>query len=302
MIKNDKVRNDFLKLIDKAAVIGGDRRNEIFAELVARCGIETALFGFESSRSKTGATKCVSVSDALRQTGLLLLPVPLFREKGVLYAPCHEGKILLDEVLSQASPGCVIVSAGTLHTDGDFELINLSEYEPFLLKNALLTCEGAIKVAIEHCEKSIYFCKILVTGYGRIGKILARQLKALGADVTVSARKASDFAYASVCGIKCIHTDNIAKNGSYDIIFNTVPTLILDEKTLSALEGNAMIIELASKPYGVDLESARSLGIKTVVAGGLPGKTSPYSAGNVIFESTIQILNEKGYKLCSASV
>lgn len=291
-----------LKHIEKVAVIGGDRRSEIFASLMVNEGVETAIYGFDKSKAPTGATKCTCIECALRSTDLLLLPTPLTQGGGILYCPLHSEKISLSDVLRGAERDCIIVSSSHFEGEDDFKVINLSQYEPYLLKNALLTCEGALKVAIEESERSLFSSRILITGYGRIGKMLARQLKLLGCDVTVSARKPSDFAYAAVCGIRCIPTDTLPLHDmQYDIIFNTVPSKVLGKDTLSRL-GEALIIELASKPYGVDLDGAQKLGIKAVVAGGLPGKVSPESAGKIIFDSVLQILKAGGDTLCSATV
>lgn len=291
-----------LKHIEKVAVIGGDRRSEVFASLMVNEGVETAIYGFDKSSSLTGATKCTHIGCALRSTDLLLLPTPLTVGTGALYCPLHSEKILISDILSGAEKDCIIISSSHFEGEDDFRVINLSEYEPYLLKNALLTCEGALKVAIDESERSLFFSKILIVGYGRIGKILARQLRLLGCDVTVSARKPSDFAHAAVCGIPYITTDTLPlRNLHYDIIFNTVPSRVLGRDALSKMKGS-LVIELASKPYGVDIDCATELGIKTVVAGGLPGKISPESAGRIIFDSVLQILKAGGDTLCSATV
>lgn len=291
-----------MKHIEKVAVIGGDRRSEVFASLMVNEGVETAIYGFDKSENPTGATKCTCIECALRRTDLLLLPTPISVGGGILYCPLHSEKILLSDILAGAEKDCIIVSSSHFEGEDDFSVINLAEYEPYLLKNALLTCEGAIKTAIEISGKSLFFCKILVVGYGRIGKLLSGKLSSLGCNVTVSARKPSDFAHATAYGIPYISTDSLPfRDMHYDIIFNTVPSRVIGKDTLSGLV-NTVIIELASKPYGVDLDCAKNLGIETVVAGGLPGKVSPQSAGSIIFDSVLQILKSRGDTLCSASV
>lgn len=51
------------------------------------------------------------------------------------------------------------------------------------------------------------------------------------------------------------------------------------------------------KSCGVDLESAKELGIKTVIASGLPGKYTPKTAGKILFECIKENLYDRGYEL-----
>ena len=58
-------------------------------------------------------------------------------------------------------------------------------------------------------EGSVLDSRILICGFGRIGKCLAKILKDLNADVTVSARKSEDFAKITINGYKPLHTEEI---------------------------------------------------------------------------------------------
>ena len=51
------------------------------------------------------------------------------------------------------------------------------------------------------------------------------------------------------------------------------------------------------KSCGVDFEAAKELGIKTVLASGLPGKHTPKTAGEILFKCIKQNLEDRGYKL-----
>jgi len=79
-----------------------------------------------------------------------------------------------------------------------------------------------------------------------------------------------------------------------DIVFNTVPAMVLDRDLLFKLNKEALIIDLASKPGGVDFLAAEELGIKTIHALGLPGKTAPVSAARIIKDTIYNILEERG--------
>ena len=164
-----------------------------------------------------------------------------------------------------------------------------------MIKNAVPTAEGAIEIAM--CETAITLndSKCLVIGYGRIGKVLAKLLQSLGSDVYVSARKYSDLAWIDVNGYKSVHNDNLKSvANNFDVIFNTAPALILDEDILKTISSDCVVIDLASKPGGVDFEKARDLGLKVIWALSLPGKCAPLSSGKIIKETILNILHEEG--------
>ena len=143
--------------------------------------------------------------------------------------------------------------------------------EELLIENAIPTAEGALAIAMEELPITIFGSKVLVTGYGRVAKTAAKTFSALGASVTVAARKYSDLAWAGFDGCKTEHISNLssAVKGK-DIIINSVPSVIFDKSVLKNTKG--LIIDLASKPGGVDFEAAKELGSRVVWALSLPGK------------------------------
>jgi dipicolinate synthase subunit A len=94
----------------------------------------------------------------------------------------------------------------------------------------------------------------LVLGYGRIGKVLSNMLAGIGARVTVEARKCEDLSWIASYGYQGIHISELGKAiGQFDVIFNTIPSMVLDRQILRNVKKNALIIDLASKPGGVGL-------------------------------------------------
>ena len=69
---------------------------------------------------------------------------------------------------------------------------------------------------------------------------------------------------------------------NYDYIFNTIPYIILDESKLIKIKKECLIIDLASKPYGVDMSVAARIGIKVIIAPGLPGKVAPLTTAKYL--------------------
>lgn len=138
---------------------------------------------------------------------------------------------------------------------------------------------------------TLHGARCAVTGYGRTAKVLADMLAALGARVTVAARKCSDLAWARTGGLDAVNISELMKTApELDLLVNTVPSLVLDCKTLSALRRDCLVIDIASAPYGTDFACARELGLNVMVPGSLPGKTAPKTAGEIIADAILNII------------
>lgn len=174
-------------------------------------------------------------------------------------------------------------------------VINYTANEYFKARNALPTAEGALRLAMENTPSTISGSRVTVIGYGYCGKAIADRLYCLDADVTVIARNESSRAVAENCGLKSAPMDMIANIPS-DIIFNTVPTLVLTKPILRQLDRSTLIIDIASKPGGVDFDAAEKLGIKTLHALGIPGKYTPRTAGEILKTTVLSILSKGDLK------
>ena len=81
----------------------------------------------------------------------------------------------------------------------------------------------------------------------------------------------------------------------YDVVFNTVPSLVFDKRLLEKTPDDTLIIDLASRPGGVDMNTAKAMGKHVIWALSLPGKVAPVSAGKIIFSTVMKILGEEGF-------
>ena len=139
---------------------------------------------------------------------------------------------------------------------------------------------------------------VAVTGFGRVAKALCRLLVAMGAQVTVGARKKSALQEAAMLGCRThllCGKDSVASlcQGKA-AVFNTVPHWIFDAAALSQIPRDVLLIDLASAPGGFDAEAARALGIPVIWALSLPGKYAPVSAGEIIAETVLSLLGGEG--------
>ena len=159
------------------------------------------------------------------------------------------------------------------------------KFEELTVLNSIPTAEGAIQIAMEKSLITLHNSKCLVLGFGRIGKILAKMLLGIGAQVYCEARKEQDIAWIKSYGYNAIHLNDLDNNlGNFDFIFNTIPYLILDKSRLSLIKSECLLIDLASKPGGIDFEEAEKLKLQTDWALALPGKVAPKTAAGYIYE------------------
>jgi dipicolinate synthase subunit A len=116
-------------------------------------------------------------------------------------------------------------------------------------------------------------------------------LQGIGAHVTGVARKPSDLARATEMGLHAVHFVDLEDEiGRAELIFNTVPHLILDRIMLEKVARDAVIVDLASIPGGTDFEYAQKLGIKALLAPGLPGIVAPKTAGRILAQIYPQLI------------
>ena len=168
----------------------------------------------------------------------LLLPD---RADGEIYAPYSSRKISLNNLtlLQAFSPGTIFL-AGHLHpslrglfTDNKVIVSETSKLDEISILNAVPTAEGAIQAAMEHTEFTINKSSSFVLGFGRCGKILALTLRALGAEVSVAARRPEVLAWIEALNMTPVPISQLAdKINSADIIFNTIPAVLVDAEVL----------------------------------------------------------------------
>lgn len=175
------------------------------------------------------------------------------------------------------------------------KLIEIAEDDELAILNSIPTAEGAIAIAMENTAITVHGSQALVFGMGRCGFSLARMLKGIGAETTVVARKAADLARAYEAGLNYCHYSDLSQIiSNQELIFNTVPKLVLDAELLQAATNCQVIVDIASGRGGTDFEAARELGLQAILAPGLPGKVAPVTAGKILTQVYPRLLKEHG--------
>lgn len=163
--------------------------------------------------------------------------------------------------------------------------VNIQEDDVYIRDNALISAEGALHAAMSRVDYTLRGALCAVVGYGRIGQELTRLLLALGAKVHVIARREASRTQAKIDGAQAFNTAAMAEAFcDVQMLFNTVPCRIIDCEHLQSLLPGALIMELASPPYGFDLEKARSLGFNAVLESGIPSRYAPRTAARLLMD------------------
>lgn len=166
-----------------------------------------------------------------------------------------------------------------------WQLISIQEDDAYIRENALISAEGALHAAMTRVDYTLRGACCAVVGYGRIGRELTRLLLALGAQVRVVARREESRQLAESSGAQAFGMAEMTEafRGA-QLLFNTVPSQIIAPAALHTLAPKALIMELASPPYGFDLENARALGFDAVLESGIPSRYAPRTAARLLMD------------------
>lgn len=174
-----------------------------------------------------------------------------------------------------------------------FRLIEYGNIPSFVEENGAITAEGALQIAMRHRLRTLRGSDVLVIGYGGIGKPLSAMLKSLGADVSVAVRREEQLWILKGEGYRPILSKDLLQfAGEYDVIFNTAPQQLLTRPVLEQMSPGVLIVDLASRPGGVDWKTAREMELKAVHALALPGQLTPVSGAIAIQHAIYQICEE----------
>ena len=168
---------------------------------------------------------------------------------------------------------------GNLKLPKTINTIDLLNDPQYLATNAMITAHCAIKIAMNQLPYILNNCRVLIIGWGRIGKCLAQVLRQIGCIVTVAARKSKDRTILTALGYHTVDIVEINFN-MYEVVYNTAPVLLFEN-----CDADTLVIDLASTP-GIT-------GPNVVIARGLPGKEAPASSGRLIASTVHRILSNK---------
>lgn len=274
----------------KVLVIGGDSRQIYCAGRLA------LLPNTEVSTIALKEEEKLPLSNSFKADIIVLPYVSV--SGNYINTPHYHNKITLKDAEGYIKNGTIIF-AGMLSAE---QIISLKskgarvydwfDFEELTLKNAGLTAEGAAQLITGRCDKAVSGSKLLIIGWGRVARACAKLFKAMGGKVCVSARRKEARLDANSFGFEAVDFIDLKAIENADIIVNTVPERVLGDKELKSVREKSWILELASKPYGLDFKQAESLGVTAVLGAGLPGKYVPEKAGLYMAETVIGELSK----------
>lgn len=279
------------------SVIGGDSRIVELVKLLANDKNELCLFGLGQCDELKEFKQASNLDEALQKAEIVITSIPLSKNGKCINTAFTEKTILVEDFFDKAKNKKIFTGNITeeirkcIKKENNNEIIDVLKYEELTVMNVIPTAEGAIQIAMERSKITLHDSNCLVLGFGRIGKILAKMLQGLGANVYCEARKQHDLAWIKAYGYNEIHLNDLNKKlGEFDFIFNTIPHLILDKTNLGLVKKDCILIDLASKPGGIDFDEANRLGLQNEWALALPGKVAPKTAARYIYEMILTIL------------
>ena len=282
------------------SIVGGDLRIIRLIEMLIADGYKVYTYGLEMSEEllQMDVEMCSTIEETVSYSKVVVGPIPLSSDRKNVSTPFSKVKLPLEDLLKvlkdkKLIAGNILEFFKEQLEKEEISYIDLIKREEFSVLNAIATAEGTLQIAMEETQKTVHGSKVLVMGFGRIGKILAKMLDGIGAKVSCEARKDDDLAWIKAYGYEPIDLDKLNENLSkFDIIINTIPFQILNEERLNLVKKDVVLIDLASNPGGVDRKVAKEKGIKVIWALSLPGKVAPLTSAEFIKETLYHVLKE----------
>ncbi len=282
--------------MENFSIIGGDKRMIYLANELVKDGNNVFTYGHENLENimyNKKIKKCDSLETAIYNSEIVISSIPFTKDGIEIYAPYSKEHIRLKDIseflnnktfLAGNIPNNFLDSVNT-------KTIDFMKQESLTILNTIATAEGAIANIILNTQINLQDSKILILGFGRVAKVLAKKLAMLDANVTCAARKENDYAWMETLGYEIENINQLEnKLNKYDVIVNTVPQIILDKNKLKDIKEDCLLIDLASKPGGIDQRACKELKINFIWALALPGKYSPLTSAKYIKNTIYNLL------------
>ena len=246
----------------RIAVVGSDARQAAAGRALARAGY------------------AVAGAEQVARADVILLPLPL-----------DESRTPLAQLLRAAKPGAFALGgrlsaqAVEIARQAGVELADYFARPELAVYNAIPTAEGCIGILLQQRTRTLWGAEVLVLGFGPVGQALAVRLSALGAGVTVCARRPEQRALAESLGLRAAPLTALAGLApAFDTVVNTIPAPVLGDGVLARLRSGSLIVDLASKPGGTDF---------AIHALSLPAACAPETAGEAVARTVQTMLQER---------
>jgi len=184
--------------MESIGFLGGDLRIVKLAELFRKDGYIIYTYGLEEAEFNEKSIKKTTLEDFINETTCIFSSIPFSKDNENIYSPFSKVKMNIKEILPQLKNKKIITGAISeeIAEKAEFyniEIIDILKNETLSILNAIPTAEGAIQIAMEKSKRTIHGSKILILGFGRIGKILAKMLYRNRCKSIVRSKKTNGF-------------------------------------------------------------------------------------------------------------
>lgn len=282
-------------------LLGGDARQLEVIRKLTELDATVIAVGFDGLNTPLDGAVAADLDVRLFDNAdALILPTVGTDDNGAVTAVFSDKELVLgDDHVSRLPKHCKVYAGMAkpylrqLCARHGIGLVELFERDDVAIYNSIPTAEGALMMAIQHTDITIHGSTAMVLGMGRTGLTLARTLQGVGAKVKVGVRRDEQFARAFEMGFEPLYIKDLAAHAAnLDLLFNTIPTMIVTAQIIAQMPSRAVIIDLASKPGGTDFRYAERRGIKALLAPGLPGIVAPKTAGRIMADSLSRLIME----------
>lgn len=271
-------------------ILGGDDRERVMMDCLLKEGADLKVLGDPGGKLSNRVQIVTTVEEIIAGVHALVAPMSGTDAEGMIKARFVKEPVYLNaEFFALVTPEIPVLIGMTNDTvkslakAAGVNLQLIATREDVGILNAIPTAEGALQIAMEEMPITIHGCTSLVIGLGKCGLTLAWRLRALGSEVYGVTRSSEAIAKAQDLGVKTITYEELAEYlPTFDLLYNTVPSMILSKERIHLLKEDALIIDLASAPGGTDFDAAKSLGIQAMLCLGLPGKVAPKTSGQIL--------------------
>lgn len=268
-----------------------DMRQVYLAEILTKKGMNVRCLDIRNS--ETVEEQLEKLKGYLAEADMLILPIPVSK----IAAQDRLNDILNKNLINgtRVLGGCFSQEQTELLKRRDIHYLDFMNDEIVTEENAVATAEGVVAELVSKSPYNIDEAKIIVTGYGCCGKAVAERLAALGARVTVLARRrevrklakkdgfyAADFAFGPEEAMGAA------------MLVNTVPAQVVTRTIIRELPRDAYILDIASAPGGCDFACAKEYGIRADLVLGIPGRYAPKESAYILGRAIERFMLQEG--------
>lgn len=196
--------------------------------------------------------------------------------------------ILQKNNLKRIIAGKINEDLRNIASEDNIILLSYLDDETYQAKNGYLTAYVFLKKLLNDFDEPIYDKKILITGWGYCARAIYDYLSKINSNISVYCK---DYHDKKDLGFHHIPYESLKRLDDYDIIINTVESNIIKGEMLLQIKQNANLYDIASYPYGFNLEDAYKYGVKIEVLPKLPSYI-PKCAGNVLYDTIMKLIEE----------